>query len=128
MIAARVLAQATRYTRALGDATAHIRALDHATRHLRDMLDPRPKQRRGIRLVRVLCGGCGTVVAVIEDHGSRSMVLIGDCRYTLARLDMVACPVHGQLAVGWDRLVPELDRARETRRTRTVPAKPLSMP
>jgi hypothetical protein len=110
-------------------AARHVEMLLRGERHPRYLYDARPARRRHIPLVRVLCGRCGTLAAVIEDHGrSGSMVLAGDCRYTLARLDMVACPVHGQLAAGWDRLAPEADRARQTRRTRTVPAKPLSMP
>jgi hypothetical protein len=108
--------------------TRHIRYLNHATRHLRDMLNPRPAQRRGVPLVRVLCAACGTPAAVIEDYGHQRMILAGRCRYTLARLDMVACPEHGQLATGLIVLGPAMDRAQENRRTVTVPAKPCSMP
>ena len=98
------------------------------TRHLRYMLSARPTLRRGVPLIRVLCGACGAEAAVVEDHERHAMVLIGDCRYTLARLDLVACPLHGQLDAGWDRLAPRADRAREKRRTVTVHATPLSMP
>lgn len=98
------------------------------TRHIRYAFNPRPAQRRGAPLVRVRCDVCGTVAAVIEDHGHQRMILAGDCRYTLARLDLVACPQHGQLAAAWDRLGPAMDRAKEKRRSVTIRATPFSTP
>jgi hypothetical protein len=92
------------------------------------MLNPRPARRRGVPLVRVLCGSCYALAAVIEDHGGHRMILAGRSRYTFARLDLVACAEHGQLAAGLGLLGPAMDRAGEKRRTVTIPAKPRSMP
>jgi hypothetical protein len=98
------------------------------TRHLRYMLGARPAHRRGVPLVRVLCGACDTLAAVVEDHEGHAMVLAVRRRYTLARLDLVACPRHGQLTTGLGLLGPAMDRAREKRRTQTVRATPRGMP
>jgi hypothetical protein len=97
------------------------------TRHIRYLLNPRPAQHRGAPLVRVLCDACDTCAAVVEDYGHQRMILAGRRRYTLARLDLVACPRHGQLTTGLDLLGPAMDRAGEKRRTVTVRATPVSM-
>jgi hypothetical protein len=98
------------------------------TRHIRFMFNPRPAARRGAPLVRVLCGCCGALVAVVEGYEDGRIIRAGDCRYTVARLDMVACPVHGQLTVSWDLLAQVADRAQDRRRAATTRATPRSMP
>jgi hypothetical protein len=99
------------------------------TRHIRYLLAPRPALRRGVPLVRVRCDGCGALAAVVEDHSGHRMVLAeGRRRYTLARLDLVACPEHGQLTTGLGLLGPAMVRTVEKRRTVTVRATPVSMP
>jgi hypothetical protein len=110
---------------ALADVAWRRAALaDAARRGPTSMLARRDdSSRAGTRRVKLTCGSCGRVAAIIEEHPAGTsfadypglFVLVRSGHVTRRHLQQVTCPRHGLLRASWTRVLPAAEAARDGR-------------